>query len=175
MATEITLDNRAALEPLFRPWQEPLSHRVPNPMKGGPAIVQPGRRPSRCPLVRGIRSEVAEFRKSGYVGVSETTRKLLKFWFETDHLITSEHGDQVQFTYHWAQREAMESIVFLYELRGIGNVAALLTEFGEGKLDDLAAGIPYDEDRWGRYCAKVATGGGKTKIGCGPARLGRLL
>src|SRR5579862_1002466 len=106
MATKITLDNRAALEPLFKPWDEPLSHREPNPTKGGPAIVQPGRRPSRCPLVRGIRAEVAEFRKSCYAGVSETTRTLLNHWFEAEHLVSDGEGDQVQFRYHWAQREA---------------------------------------------------------------------
>lgn len=164
MATEITLDNRAALEPLFRPWDEPMRHRTPNPLKGGPAIVNPGRRPSLCPLVRAIRAEVAEFRRSRYAGVSDTTRRLLQYWFETEHLGTDEDGNEVPFRYHWAQREAMETIAYLYEVRGISNVASLLTEFGDGKLDDIALGIPPAEDRWAKYCAKVATGGGKTKI-----------
>lgn len=164
MATEITLDNRAALEPLFRPWEEPNAHRTPNPLKGGPAIIQPGRRPSHCPLVRAIRAEVAEFRRSRYAGASTTTRRLLDYWFHSEHLIEGEDGQETPFAYHWAQREAMETIAYLYEVRGIGGIASLLTEFGDGRLDDIALGIPPNEDRWAKYCAKVATGGGKTKI-----------
>jgi type III restriction enzyme len=164
MPTEITFNNREALNPLFKPWEEPTRHRVPNPLAGAPAIVQSGRRPSYCPLVRGVRAEVANFRESDYAGASETTKRLLNYWFNTEHLVPTDTGDLVPFCYHWAQRESMEAIAYLYEVRGISNVASLLTEFGDGKLDDLAAGIPPEEDRWAKYCAKVATGGGKTKI-----------
>lgn len=164
MPTEITLDNRAALEPLFKPWQEPIQHRTPNPLKGGPAIVQPGRRKSRIPTVRGVRAEVSDFRKAGYAGASDTSRRLLRYWFETDHLVLDEEGNHVEFRYHWAQREAVESIVYLYEVRGLRNVASLLTEYGDDALATIALGIPPQEDRWAKYCAKVATGGGKTKI-----------
>jgi type III restriction enzyme len=164
MATEVTFENRAALEPLFKPWAEPGSHRVPNEVKGGPAVVKPRRRPSRCPLVRAIRAEVGHFRQGGYAAASPTTRRLLKFWFESEHLVTNEDGDRAPFRYHWAQREAMETIAYLYEVRGMTSVAGLLSEYGDGKLDDIAAGIPYEEDRWAKYCAKVATGGGKTKV-----------
>jgi type III restriction enzyme len=52
MAFEVTEKNAAALEPLFKPWEEPIRHRLPNPQTGGPAIIAPGRRPSKCPLVR---------------------------------------------------------------------------------------------------------------------------
>ena len=65
---------------------------------------------------------------------------------------------------HWAQREAIETIIYLYELRNVRNVAELLFEFGDNQLQDIALGIPPDEDRWGKYCAKIATGGGKTKV-----------
>jgi type III restriction enzyme len=43
-------------------------------------------------------------------------------------------------------------------------VAELLFEFGDEALAEQALGIPSDDDRWARYCAKVATGAGKTKI-----------
>ena len=164
MPFEVTEKNAAALLPLFRPWEEPIQHRVPNPTSGDAAIVQPGRRPSKCPLVRGIRAEVDGWRRGGYAGVSETSRTLLTYWFDTDHLIPDEDGNQVPFHYHWAQREAIETIIYLYELRGIRNVASLLTEFGDASIADLALGINPQEDRWSRNCAKVATGGGKTKV-----------
>jgi type III restriction enzyme len=164
MAFEVNEKNVAALEPLFKPWEEPIRHRLPNPTPGGPAVIQPGRRPSKCPLVRGIRAEVDGWRRGGYAGVSETSRTLLNYWFNSEHEITDDEGNAIPFRYHWAQREAIETIIYLYEQRGIRNVASLLTEFGEGKLDDLASGIPPEEDRWPRDCCKVATGGGKTKV-----------
>ena len=34
-----------------------------------------------APLVEALRSEVRDWRNSGYYGTSETTRRLLQFWF----------------------------------------------------------------------------------------------
>ena len=164
MPFEVTEQNAAALEPLFKPWEEPIQHRIPNSVSGGPAIIQPGRRPSKVPLVRGIRAEVDAWRRGGYGGISETSRTLLTYWFETDHQITNDDGVQIQFRYHWAQREAVETIIYLYEVRNIKSVAELMFEFGEHQLQALALGIPPDQDRWPKDCCKVATGGGKTKV-----------
>lgn len=164
MPFEVTEKNASALEPLFRPWEEPTQHRLPNPERGKAAVIAPGRRPSKVPLVRSIRAEVDGWRRGGYAGVSETSRTLLNYWFNTEHLVRDEDGNSIPFRYHWAQREAIETIIYLYELRGIRNVASLLTEFGEGKLDDIALGIPPEEDRWPNYCCKMATGSGKTKV-----------
>lgn len=164
MAFEVTEKNAAALEPLFRPWEEPIRHRVRNPVPGGPAVIAPGRRPSRCPLVRSIRAEVDGWRRGGYAGVSDTARTLLSFWFNTEHQVKDDDGNGILFRYHWAQREAIETIIYLYELRKIRNVAELLFEFGGNDLKDLALGINPEEDRWSKNCCKVATGGGKTKV-----------
>ena len=87
MPFELNQKNAAALEPLFKPWEEPLSYRMPNPEAGGPALIKPGRRPSKCPLVRSIRAEVDGWRRGGYAGVSETSRALLNYWFKDDHQI----------------------------------------------------------------------------------------
>jgi len=164
MPFEVTQQNLAALEPIFKPWEEPTCHRVPNPQPGWPAIIEPGRRPSRCPLVRAIRAEVDAWRRGGYAGVSETSHYLLTYWFENDHQVPDEDGNLIPFRYHWAQREATETIIYLYEVRGIHNVAELMFDFGTEDLQDLALGIPPEEDRWLRACCKVATGGGKTKV-----------
>ncbi|MFN4294697.1 MAG: DEAD/DEAH box helicase [Thermoflexales bacterium] len=164
MAFEVSATNLSALEPLFKPWEEPTRHRQPNRTPGEPAIIAPGRRPSKAPLVRAIRAEVDAWRRSGYAGVSETSRTLLRHWFENEHLVKNERGDLAPFRYHWAQREAIETFIYLYEMRRVRNVAELLFEFGDNQLADLALGIPTEQDRWARYCAKIATGAGKTKV-----------
>ena len=43
MPFEVTERNASALEPLFKPWEEPLQHRLPNPERGKLAIIAPGR------------------------------------------------------------------------------------------------------------------------------------
>lgn len=164
MPFEVTEKNASALEPLFKPWEEPTQHRLPNPERGKAAIIAPGRRPSKAPLVRSIRAEVDNWRRSGYVGVSETSRTLLNYWFNTEHRVRNEDGDLVPFRYYWAQREAIETIIYLYELRRVRSVAELMFEFGDESIADLALGIPPQEDRWPRDCCKIATGGGKTKV-----------
>ena len=163
MAFEVTEHNASALEPLFSPWEEPTQYRMPNPM-GGPALIEPGRRPSKCPLVRSIRAQVDGWRQGGYAGASKTSRYLMNHWFMTEHTITNEDGDDIPFRYHWAQREAIETIIYLYEMRNTRNVAELMFEFGDETIADLALGINPDEDRWAKNCCKIATGGGKTKV-----------
>ncbi len=164
MPFEVTQQNASALEPLFKPWEEPTRHRQPNSEPEQPATIKSGRRPSKVPLVRAIRAEVDAWRRGGYAGVSETSRTLLHHWFNNEHLVKNEAGDLIPFRYHWAQREAIETFIYLYELRRVRNVAELLFEFGDQQLADLALGIPPEQDRWAKYCAKIATGAGKTKI-----------
>lgn len=164
MPFQITQKNASALEPLFKPWEEPIRHRLPNSQPGQAAIIAPGRRPSKVPLVRAIRAEVDAWRRGGYAGVSDTSRTLLQHWFHNEHLVKTDAGEVIPFRYHWAQREAIETFIYLYELRRVHNVAELLFEFGDDQLANLALGIPPEQDRWSKYCAKIATGAGKTKI-----------
>ncbi len=164
MPFEVTEKNASALEPLFKPWEEPTRHRLPNPERGKPAIIAPGRRPSKVPLVRAIRAEVDLWRHGGYAGVSETSQTLLNYWFHSEHRVKNDAGELIPFHYHWAQREAIETFIYLYELRRVRNMAELLFEFGDEQLADLALGILPEQDQWAKYCAKIATGAGKTKI-----------
>ncbi|KPL90669.1 DEAD/DEAH box helicase family protein [Herpetosiphon geysericola] len=156
--------NLSALQPLFKPWIEPTMHRQPNPLAGSAAIIAPGRRPSKAPLVNQIRQQVNQWRLSGYAGVSETSRSLLNYWFNSEHLQSHADGSQSIFRYHWAQREAVESIIYLYELRHTRNDAELLFEYGDDASQNLALGITPEQLRWAKYCLKVATGVGKTKV-----------
>ena len=51
-----------------------------------PYGIRTTRRPSEgTHLVNGVRAAVDAWRANDYPGASETTRRLLHFWFEEDH------------------------------------------------------------------------------------------
>ncbi len=88
-------------------------------------------------------------------GISETSRTLFTYWFETDHQITTDDGSRIQFRYHWAQRaQAIETIIYLYEVRNIHSVAELMFEFGGNQLQELALGIPPEQDAGPKIVAR---------------------
>lgn len=68
------------------------------------------------PLVARIRQEVMAWRNAGYAGASTTSRALLAWWFETDHQMDQADGTARQFRYYFAQREAVETVIWLYEV-----------------------------------------------------------
>jgi len=49
------------------------------------------------PLVLQLRKKVKTFRDSGYVGVSDTSKSLLNWWFNTPHLLPGAGGAMVEF------------------------------------------------------------------------------
>ncbi|HRS02655.1 MAG TPA: hypothetical protein P5545_08925, partial [Bacteroidota bacterium] len=52
-------------------------------------IIPPQKRePSKAYLVNKLRSAVYTWRKQGYPGATDTTRRLLKYWFNEDHIIS---------------------------------------------------------------------------------------
>src|SRR5262245_33047722 len=69
-------------------------------------------RVATAPLVPGIREKVKAWRDNGYKGTSETTRILLNHWFHTDHRLPQGR----KFKYHYFQCEAVETLVYLYEV-----------------------------------------------------------
>lgn len=111
------------------------------------------------PLVAKVREEVKAWRDAGYAGASSTSRALLAWWFETDHLIEQAEGSQSQFRYYFAQREAVESVVWLYDVRGARDKFDLLRFDASGAVSSNM----FDED-WPRFVVKMATGAGKTKV-----------
>ena len=70
------------------------------------------------PLVPELRKKVKEWRDSGYVGATETSKSLLTWWFKTNHLMPQSDGSFSDFQYYFAQREALETIVYLYDVVG---------------------------------------------------------
>jgi type III restriction enzyme len=111
--------------------------------------------PSTGPMVGRIKQAVEEWRRQGYPGVTNTTRILLNHWFHKDHILK----DGTRFQYHAAQREAMETLVYLYEVADMRRLKTLLEAYGTGPLENL---LQYDQ--FARYCIKMATGSGKTKV-----------
>ncbi|MGB5146739.1 MAG: DEAD/DEAH box helicase family protein, partial [Porticoccaceae bacterium] len=111
------------------------------------------------PLVAKVREEVAVWRAGGYAGASATSRALLEWWFETEHLIEQADGTQSPFRYYFAQREAVETLIWLYDVRGARDKFDLLRFDASGAVSSNM----FDED-WPRFVIKMATGAGKTKV-----------
>ena len=110
------------------------------------------------PLVSEIRNQVDSFRKSGYEGASETSKSLLKWWFQTEHFIEgSTNGEK--FNYYFAQREAIESLIYLHDVGKLENQAQLTQYDAQNQLS-----VQHFEETWRRYVLKLATGAGKTKV-----------
>ncbi|MBE0626432.1 MAG: DEAD/DEAH box helicase family protein [Burkholderiales bacterium] len=111
------------------------------------------------PLVANIRNEVKAWRDSGYAGASPTSRDLLTWWFGMDHSIEQADSVQSQFRYYFAQREAVETVIWLYDVRGARDKFDLLRFDASGAVSSNM----FDED-WPRFVVKMATGAGKTKV-----------
>jgi type III restriction enzyme len=108
-----------------------------------------------APCVPGIREKVKSWREDGYKGVSDTTRTLLNYWFYTDHKLP----DGRRFKYHPFQREAIETLIYLYEVAKVRRHKSLVETFAT--RSDLRL-LQYDD--FARYAVKMATGSGKTKV-----------
>ena len=106
------------------------------------------------PLVDKIRIAVAKWRDDNYQGASETSKSLLNFWFHQEH-----HVGQTKFSFFFSQREAVESIIYLYEVAKAKDKYELMRFDSSGRV---SAGM-FDEN-WTRYVVKMATGSGKTKV-----------
>ncbi|MBC7835700.1 MAG: DEAD/DEAH box helicase family protein [Phycisphaerales bacterium] len=154
--------NLDSVSPLYAPWEEPVAHRARADQPGKPALVVARRRPSKLPVVNTLRGLVREWRENEYPGASKTTRTLLHYWFERSHRIPGPGGD-VEFRYYFCQREAVETLIYLKEVRKTDRVSQLLAEYGGPLLATAALGVPDEEDAWARAAFKMATGSGKTK------------
>jgi len=111
------------------------------------------------PLVDKIRKEVKQWRDSNYEGASETSKALLKWWFETEHPVEDSEGNISTFKYYFCQREAVESVIYLYEVVGVKDKHDLLRYDSSG-----AVSTGMFAETWRRFVIKMATGSGKTKV-----------
>jgi type III restriction enzyme len=95
---------------------------------------------------------VDAWRANGYPGASETTIRLLRFWFEEDHRRPT--GEPFQFFF--CQREAVETFIYLSEIARAGSFSDLI-EYAQAPVM-----IDPAETKRQRLAMKMATGSGKT-------------
>jgi type III restriction enzyme len=111
------------------------------------------------PLVHQLRRKVAVWRDDNYKGATDTSVSLLNFWFGQEHLMPKADGTIANFQYYFAQREAVETVVYLYDAVSVQDKYDLLRYDSSGAV---SAGM-FDEE-WKRFVIKMATGSGKTKV-----------
>ena len=107
------------------------------------------------PLVNKIRREVKTWRENQYEGTSATSKALLNWWFNRQHI----REDLKEFQYYFAQREAVETVIYLYEVAKVKDKYDLMRYDSSGAV---STGM-FDEE-WLRLVVKMATGSGKTKV-----------
>lgn len=129
-------------------------------VSAGPYEPPITRQRGQAPLVEKLRKEVANWRNAHYPGVSQTTRTLLEFWFNRDHVL-GDKPNSPPFKYYFCQREAIETLIYCYE-----KACARRMKHLEQFLDQRKFGLAYDPryDRFPKYCFKMATATGKTKV-----------
>ncbi|NPV41966.1 MAG: DEAD/DEAH box helicase family protein [Anaerolineae bacterium] len=126
------------------------------------------------PLVPELRRQVRQWREQHYAGAAQTSRSLLNWWFDTRHFSPSPvwhspdaegaagngNGElQQEFQYYFAQREAIETIIYLHDVVKVKDKYDLM-RFDHSGL--VSTGM-FDET-WRRFVVKMATGSGKTKV-----------
>lgn len=108
------------------------------------------------PCVPALREAVKAWKAAGCRGITDTTRTLLNFWFSTDHKLKTGRP----FKYHPSQQEAIETLVYVWEVEKLRTRKDLLEKYAQNSRD---LRLP-PEDGFARYCTKMATGSGKTKV-----------
>ncbi len=119
-------------------------------------LLRPDQRlPSKAYLVNELRRAVYTWREQGYPNVTPTTKRLFQFWFYEDHILNNE-----LFKFWFCQREAIETLVYLYEVMKKRNFIDMARDFGSGPIQ------AYDPsyDQYPLYAFKMATGSGKTFV-----------
>jgi type III restriction enzyme len=106
------------------------------------------------PLDHKIKSAVAAWREKGYERASPVTQRLLDFWFNEEHWLR----DGSEFKFWRAQREAIEALIYVYEVCRYHNLYSLSRNF------DVSLTFDPTTDNWPKYCFKMATGSGKTFV-----------
>ncbi len=106
--------------------------------------------------VPALREAVKSWKAGGCQGITDTTRTLLNYWFSADHKLKTGRP----FKYHVSQQEAIETLIYVWEVEKVRTRKDLLERYAQN-IADLR--LPPD-DGFARYCTKMATGSGKTKV-----------
>ncbi|MGQ9818239.1 MAG: DEAD/DEAH box helicase family protein, partial [bacterium] len=118
------------------------------------------RPPSKAYLVNQLRKAVYTWREQGYSNVTATTKRLLQFWFEEDHLLENE-----PFQFWFSQREAIETLIYVYEVMKLKKFSDLYEQFGDEEQKLIMDLQTLSElNAYPLYAFKMATGSGKTYV-----------
>jgi type III restriction enzyme len=118
-----------------------------------PFAIPDARKPSEHTyVVNGVRARVDAWRARRYPGASETSARLLGYWFADEHRTV----DGAPFRFYFCQREAVETVIYLSEIEPVRSMADLL-EFSEHGMV-----LQPGETKRQRLAIKMATGSGKT-------------
>ena len=111
------------------------------------------------PLVAKLRKEVFDWREKKYEGASETSKQLLNWWFCSEHYQPQADGTVQNFQYYFAQREAVETVIYLTDVFNFKDKYDLM------RFDSSGVITPgMFTENWRRLVLKMATGSGKTKV-----------
>ena len=113
------------------------------------------RHPSKAYLVNELRNAVYTWREQGYSGTTLTTKRLLQYWFEEDHIVNRE-----PFQFWFCQREAIDTLIYVHEVMKKRNFIDMARDFGAGPIQ----GYDPSYDQYPLYAFKMATGSGKTFV-----------
>jgi type III restriction enzyme len=113
------------------------------------------RRLSKAYLVNELRKAVFTWRGQDYPNTTPTTKRLLQFWFSEDHIVEGE-----PFQFWFCQREAIETLIYVYEVMKKRNFIDMARDFGAGPIQ----GYDPSYDQYPLYAFKMATGSGKTFV-----------
>jgi len=120
-------------------------------------LIPEKRDKSKAILVNKLRVAVKNWRDSGYPGTTRTTKRLLNFWFNEDHIVNND-----KFEFWYAQREAIESLIYVYEVIKKRSFIDLVKEFAEEPEGPQV--FDPNLDIYPLYGFKMATGSGKTYV-----------
>ena len=162
---------------LCSPYEKPNAHWIYDTLTGE-AVRQSGRRDAGywyktqrtgsaqlqmfreeewddLPLVNALRADVERWRETNYRNATPVTRELLRHWAREDLLRRL----------FFCQREAVETIIYLAEIRQGGKRIGFNPQFTDENLTELVDS-PNEPDIPDliRYGCKMATGSGKTVV-----------
>jgi len=132
------------------------------------------------PLADALLPKVLEWRQAGYPGVTEVTRELLGFWFESEHYLPNGRP----FRFWTCQQEAIETLIYLFEVKRRPKIGPLADELEVDKgslfgfrLDPTITQLRLIQEQLGKfeyevstydpfpkYAFRMATGSGKTMV-----------
>lgn len=101
-----------------------------------------------------IKDAIREWRRKDYEEVTQVTERLLKYWFKEEHYFEDGRG----FEFWRCQKEAIEALIYLYEVCEYDSLYSLSQGF------NVRLAFDPTRDLWPQYCFRMATGSGKTFV-----------